>query len=177
MLSMALFEILHKHDMDNDSDMLLGDFEKAKSIGNVADGEGHFLRNRNQATFEDAEEEEFTENLSSDTTAETPNKNIQIREPVLEFGAVDKPFKEFGPALEFEEIQTKMIQGEDESGDEDEDWKHPGEIVNALAAFNREVDQSEAYDSVVQSQAESTLLSPSANSRELVEFGWKDRPR
>ena len=48
------------------------------------------------------EEEEFTENLSSDTTAETPNKNIKIREPVLEFGAVDKPFKEFGPALEFE---------------------------------------------------------------------------
>ena len=64
--------------------------------------EGHFLRSRNQASFEVDEEEEFTENLSSDTTAETPNKNIKIREPVLEFGAVDKPFKEFGPALEFE---------------------------------------------------------------------------
>ena len=94
--------------MDNDSDMLLGDFVKAKSIGNVADGEGHFLRNRNQATFEEDQEEEFTENLSSDTTAETPNKNIQIREPVLEFGAVDKPFKEFGPALEFEGLVTSV---------------------------------------------------------------------
>ena len=94
--------------MDNDSDMLLGDFEKAKSIGNVADGEGHFLRNRNQATFEEDVEEEFTENLSSDTTVETPNKNIQIREPVLEFGAVDKPFKEFGPALEFEGLVTSV---------------------------------------------------------------------
>ena len=95
--------------MDNDSDMLLGDFEKAKSIGNVANGEGHFLRNRNQATFEEDQEEEFTENLSSDTTAETPNKNIQIREPVLEFGAVDKPFKEFGPALEFEGSVTEKL--------------------------------------------------------------------
>ena len=70
-----------------------------------------------------------------------------------------------------------MIQGEEESGDEDEDWKHPGEIVGALAAFNREVDHSEAYDSVVQSQAESTLLSPSFGSRGLIDFGWKDRPR
>ena len=36
------FEI-KKHDMDNDSDMILpydGEFQKAKSIGNVADGEG-----------------------------------------------------------------------------------------------------------------------------------------
>ena len=70
-----------------------------------------------------------------------------------------------------------MIEGEDENGDEDEDWKHPGEIVNALAAFNREVEHSEAYDSAAESQAESTLLSPSGDSRNLVEFGWKDRPR
>ena len=37
------FEIQNKHDMNNDSDMELpfdGEFQKAKSIGNVADGEG-----------------------------------------------------------------------------------------------------------------------------------------
>ena len=67
-----------------------------------------------------------------------------------------------------------MIQGEEESGDEDEDWKHPGEIVGALASFNREVDH---YDSVAQSQAESTLFLPSFGSRGLTDFGWKDRPR
>ena len=87
--------------------------------------EGHFLRSRHQASLDEQEEsEEFTENLSSDTTAETPNRNIKIREPVLEFGAVDKPFKEFGPALEFEGSVIKdhghvgaILKGPSESGD------------------------------------------------------------
>ena len=43
------FEIQNKHDMDNDSDMILpydGEFQKAKSIGNVADGEGQGFMHR-----------------------------------------------------------------------------------------------------------------------------------
>ena len=85
---------------------------------------------------EQEESEEFTENLSSDTTAETPNRNIKIREPVLEFGAVDKPFKEFGPALEFEGSVIKdhghvgaILKGPSESGDSPFIDDEPDQIV------------------------------------------------
>ena len=49
----------------------------------------------------EGETEAFDENLSSDSTCQTPNRKAVPEKPILEFGDCEKPLGKFGPSLQY----------------------------------------------------------------------------
>ena len=100
--------------MEDDSDIAVGEGTFTKSDKKLHFGkrqlDGFQLAKKDVDGFYEVEEE-FTEDLSSDSTGLSPPIDKPKRPaPLLNIGATDKKFKDFGPALEFEANNEKIME-------------------------------------------------------------------
>merc|ERR1712106_556182 len=166
----------NKNDQDNDSDLAVGEgtFKGDKKLHfGRRQLDGFHLAKKDVDGFYGGEEE-FTEDLSSDSTGLSPPLVERRRPPpLLNIGATDKKFKDFGPALEFEASNVKMAQM-----NERDELLEPGEIVQELMVFNHEHDSLSEYNQQLDGTIdESSIMRVNEDEQANVEIGFKNKKK